>query len=76
VSVFTKTTSPKLIIQSDEINHCVSHAQTYRIFKSVCLIVLGIIILMTFFLNLKIYYTINQLSNGLWLTNCSQDWKI
>ncbi len=73
VTVFTKTTTPKVVVQSEDANCCapyVHHSQTYRIFKSICLIVLWIIILITFFLNLKIYHTINKLSNWIWLVNC------
>ena len=73
VTVFTKTTTPKVVVQSEDTN-CytpyVHHSQTYRIFKSVCLIVLWIIILMTFFLNLKIYQIINESSYWQWQTNC------
>lgn len=73
VTVFTKTTAPKLVVQSEDANCCTSyvhHSQTYRIFKSVCLIVLWIIILMTFFLNLKIYQMINESPYWKWQMNC------
>jgi len=63
VSVFTKTTNPKVVIQSDKIDtldNC-QKIHKHQILKSVCLIVMGIIILMTFFLSLKTYNTVNEL---------------
>ena len=63
VSVFTRTTAPKVIVQSEKIDtpHIIQNIQRHRIIKSVCLIVIGIIILMTFFLSLKTYNNVNEL---------------
>ena len=63
VSVFTKTTAPKVIIQSEKIDatQTIQNMHRHRALKSICLIVLGIIILMTFFLTLKTYNSVNEL---------------
>ena len=63
VSVFTKTTNPKVVIQSDKLNiaRINQNINMYGILKSICLIVLGIVILITFFLSLKTYNTVNEL---------------
>ena len=68
VSVFTKTTNPKVVVQSEKINtlHNIQNIHKDRILKSICLIVMGIIILMTFFLSLKTYQTVNELYELLW----------
>ena len=64
VSVFTKTTSPKVILHSEKLNIAKTNQKNLRmcrLLKSVCLIVLGIVILMTFFLSLKTYHAVNEL---------------
>lgn len=64
VSVFTKTTSPKIILHSEKLNIAKTNQKNIRmcrLLKSLCLIILGIIILMTFFLSLKTYHAVNEL---------------
>lgn len=65
VSVFTKTTGPKVVVQSENVQSsdmCTSqNIRKHRILKSVFMIVMGIIILMTFFLSLKTYNAVNEL---------------
>lgn len=62
VSVFTKTTRPNIVINSEDVTVCRGqNIHKHKILKSVCLIVMGIIILMTFFLSLKTYNTVNEL---------------
>ena len=62
VSVFTKTTNPNVIINSENTNSYKNYCiHKHRILKSFCLIVLGVIILITFFLSLKTYNTVNEL---------------
>ena len=66
VSVFTKTTNPKVVIKSEKVDNTTfsqdQNTYRHRFLKSFCLIIMGIIILMTFFLTLKTYNTINELS--------------
>ena len=63
VSVFTKTTNPKVIIQSDKLasSETNKNIHRHRILKSIYLIVMGIIVLITFFLSLKTYNIVNEL---------------
>jgi hypothetical protein len=62
VSVFTKTTNPNVVINSEDVAaYRKQRFHKHRILKSVCLIVMGIIILMTFFLSLKTYNAVNEL---------------
>jgi len=62
VSVFTKTTNPNVVINSEDVaTYGKQRFHKHRILKSVCLIVMGIIILMTFFLSLKTYNAVNEL---------------
>lgn len=65
VSVFTKTTTPKVVIQSEKMDNTGIYQNVckHRIIKSACLIIMGIIILMTFFLALKTYNSVNELSD-------------
>ena len=65
VSVFTKTTTPKVVIQSEKMDNAGIYQNVckHRIIKSACLIIMGIIILMTFFLALKTYNSVNELSD-------------
>lgn len=67
VSVFTKTTTPKVVIQSENVStpQIIQSINRHRILKSACLIVMGIIVLMTFFLSLKTYNVVSEL-----LSNC------
>lgn len=64
VSVFTKTTTPKVVVQSEKMQtlEIDQNICKHGIIKSACMIVIGIIILMTFFLALKTYNTVNELS--------------
>ena len=63
VSVFTKTTTPKVVIQSEEMRdpEVYQNVKRHNALKSICLIVMSIIILMTFFLCLKTYNDVNEL---------------
>ena len=63
VSVFRKTTSPKVIIESDEINSCTCKSRnTHKVLGVLCFMVICLIILMTFFLSLKTYNMVNEMS--------------
>ena len=65
VSVFTKTTNPKVIIQSENVDssgHCQKQSFCgHKVLKTICLIILGIVVLINFFLALKTYNIINEL---------------
>ena len=65
VSVFTKTTAPKVIIQSENIDNNLfsEKVNKHQILKICCLIIMSIILLMTFFLALKTYNAVNELSD-------------
>lgn len=69
VSVFTKTTNPKVIIQSENVdgntNSISQNKSKRKIIKFICFMVMCIIILITFFLSLKTYNTVNELSHYL-----------
>lgn len=72
VSVFTKSRDPKVIIKSENLNdNCdsIPHQKlcNHKILKFICLIVMCIIVLMTFFLSLSTYNTVSKLSHLLWL---------
>ena len=64
VSVFTRTTSPKVVIQSENVNHnlLTPNLDKHQILKICCLIIMSIILLMTFFLSLRTYNAVNELS--------------
>lgn len=66
VSVFTKTTNPKIVVQSENLeNSKVCQNQNIcscRFLKFVCLMIMSIIVLMTFFLALRTYNIVNELS--------------
>ena len=67
VSVFTKTTNPKVIIKSEDIRNNWNFTQEesrnkHRLLKFLCVIIICLIILMTFFLSLKTYNAVNKLS--------------
>ena len=64
VSVFTKTTNPNIVVLSEKMDNTHNYVQNtnrHRILKSACLIIMGIIILITFFLFLKTYNRVNEL---------------
>jgi hypothetical protein len=66
VSVFTKTRSPKVVIQTEDLENKKLYKNqnicSCRLLKFVCLIIMSIIVLMTFFLSLKTYTVVNELS--------------
>lgn len=64
VSVITKTTTPKVVIQSENIksNDNVLDDK-HLLLKLVCFVIMCIILLMTFFLSLKTYNAVNELSD-------------
>ena len=64
VSVFTKTITPKVVIQSENIDNSLfsENINKHQILKICCLIIMSIILLMTFFLTLKTYNAVNELS--------------
>lgn len=64
ISVITKKRSPKVIIQSESIEHrdeSVCGDTKHQLLKFICLIVICIIILITFFISLKTYNMVNGL---------------
>jgi hypothetical protein len=67
VSVITKTTTPKIVVQSENVsNDCCFLNKTDDknvILRFICLLIMCIILLMTFFLSLRTYNTVNELSN-------------
>lgn len=71
VSVFTKTTNPKVIIKSEKLeNNSTSpqrNSNTITLLKFLCFSIMCIIILMTFFLSLKTYNMVNELSEHIML---------
>lgn len=66
VSVFTKTTNPKVIVKSEKFKNDSTSSQrnlnTIILLKFLCFSIMCIIILMTFFLSLKTYDIVNELS--------------
>lgn len=62
VSVITKTIRPNVIIKSENINENNTQGKQWLI-KSICLMIMCIIILITFFLSLKTYNMVHELSN-------------
>ena len=67
VSVITKTTTPKVVIQSENINnnsHFLNEINDkHLLLKLICFVIMCIILLMTFFLSLKTYHAVNELSD-------------
>ena len=65
VSVITKTTAPKVIIQSENMNEqsLNKNNDKHLFLKLICFVIMCIILLMTFFLSLKTYNSINELSD-------------
>lgn len=65
VSVFTKTTNPKVIIESEHIKeecHCRWNRNKHKLLKFLCMMIMCIIVLITFFLSLKTYNTVSELA--------------
>ena len=66
ISVITKTTTPKVIIQSESITNnedIVNQiSNKHLLLKFICFVIMCIILLMTFFLSLKTYNAVNDLS--------------
>ena len=60
-SVITKSTKPKVIIQSENVNNC-SLYHKHIMIKFIFLIVISSIILVTFFLSLRTYNMVKELS--------------
>ena len=65
VSVITKTTAPKVIIQSENVNRKQLDQinNKHLLLKLICFIIMCIILLITFFLSLKTYNSVNELTN-------------
>lgn len=68
VSVFTKTNNPKVVIQAEKLNNNWNNfywenLNTHKLIKFTCIIIMCLIILMIFFLSLRTYNTINELSD-------------
>lgn len=61
ISVITKTTNPKVLIQSEAFsdNLCTKH----QLLRFICMIVMCMIILITFFVSIKTYNLVQELSN-------------
>lgn len=77
VSVITKTTSPKVIIQSENFERLnsdlewkesleshITWTEYYNLLKILCKVMLVVIILITFFLSLKTYRIVNKLHHS------------
>ena len=64
VSVITKTTKPQIIIQSEKIGDKTNiYPNKHKLIKFCCMIILCIIILLTFFLTLKVYNMLSDIHN-------------
>ena len=67
VSVITKTTAPKVVVQSENVSNNSPFLNEindkHLLLKLICFIIMCIILLMTFFLSLKTYHAINELSD-------------
>lgn len=63
VSVITKTTNPRVVVQRESTNDMKNWLdyRRHNLIKFVCLIVMCVIILITFFLSLKTYNIVNSL---------------
>ena len=64
-SVITKSTRPKVVIQSENIENECSICHNHKMIKFIFLVVISCIILITFFLSLKTYNMVNELSLNL-----------
>ena len=65
ISVLTKTTNPKIVINSEDFKNCdenLTIQKKHKLLKTVCFMIICIIILMTFFISLKTYNMVNELS--------------
>ncbi len=65
ISVLTKTTNPKVVINSEDFKNCdenLTIQKKNKLLKTVCFMIICIIILMTFFISLKTYNMVNELS--------------
>jgi len=67
VSVITKTTAPKVIVQSENLqnndNILAEINDKHLLLKLICFVIMCMILLITFFLSLKTYNTVNELSD-------------
>lgn len=67
VSVITKTTTPKVVVQSENVSnnsHLLNEINDkHLLLKLICFVIMCIILLMTFFLSLKTYHTVSELSD-------------
>ena len=65
VSVITRTTSPKVVVQSERMNETSLNEinDKHILLKLVCFVIMCVILLMTFFLSLKTYNAVNELSD-------------
>ena len=67
VSVITKTTAPKVLVQSENINNNENILNEindkHLLLKLICFVIMCIILLITFFLSLKTYNAVNELSD-------------
>lgn len=66
VSVITKTTTPKVVIQSENVNNnnlLNEINDKHLLLKLICFVIMCVILLMTFFLSLRTYNAVNQLSD-------------
>ena len=67
VSVITKTTTPKVVVQSENVSNSENVFSNtndkHFLLKLICFIIMCIILLMTFFLSLKTYNMVNELSD-------------
>lgn len=72
VSVFTKNRNSKVIVWSENLNNnydslSYQNRNKHKFIKFLCVMIMCLIVLMTFFLSLSTYNTINKLSHLLWL---------
>lgn len=72
VSVFTKTTNPKVVIKTENFennwnNYSNKNYDKHKILGFACLIIMCIIILATFFLSMHTYNTVNELAEYIML---------
>lgn len=66
VSVITKTTTPKVVIQSENVNNnnlLNEINDKHLLLKLICFVIMCVILLMTFFLSLRTYNAVNELSD-------------
>ena len=68
VSVFTKTNTPKVILKSEKLNKecdsiCWTSLNKHTLIKFVCILIMCLIILITFFISLRTYNIVNELAD-------------